>query len=232
METELFQTLETLRHLRAFNAWMFERLKPHLGERILEIGCGLGTFTPWLMEHGRVTAVDPSSDAVRYVAERIPHAEELDLREGSITDEATVDALEPRYDTALMVNVLEHIEEQGLALANAHRLLAPGGRLIVLSPWGPRLWGSLDEAFGHVRRYTRGSLRTAMQQGGFEVISLKPFNTLGIVGWLFAGKLLRHTRLESGPTKLYSLMFPVARLLEDLIRPPIGLSLIAVGVKR
>lgn len=229
MDTELLQTLEILRYLDRFNDWMYSKFVPHLGHNVLEVGCGIGTFTSRLLQRGPVTAMDPSPEAIEYVKRELGSAEGLDIRLGDITRDETVAALTHGYDSGLMVNVLEHIADEHSALRNIHRALRPGGRLIVLSPWGRWLWGTLDDAFGHERRYTRRTLRTAMEQAGYRVVSLRPFNALGIPGWLVAGRLLHHRTLKPGPARAYSMMLPVARRMEDAVRPPFGLSLIAVG---
>ena len=55
--------------------------------------------------------------------------------------------------------MLEHIPDDARALACIHRLLAPGGRLLLLVPAERYLYGTLDRALGHYRRYQRARPR-------------------------------------------------------------------------
>ena len=61
-------------------------------------------------------------------------------------------------ETVIAVNVLEHVERDAEFLRAAHLTLTPGGSLLLLVPAVPRIYGSLDKAFDHYRRYTRSGL--------------------------------------------------------------------------
>ena len=80
--------------------------------------------------------------------------------------------------------MLEHIADDHAAMAAMARTLRPGGRLTALVPAHPRLYGPLDRAFGHYRRYTRERLRDVVEAAGLEVERLYSFNLLGVLGWL------------------------------------------------
>jgi hypothetical protein len=66
--------------------------------------------------------------------------------------------------------VLEHIPDDVGSLRALHRMLQPGGRLVLLVPALPAIYGTLDEALGHVRRYTAGELRKKYRQAGFRTV--------------------------------------------------------------
>ena len=75
-------------------------------------------------------------------------------------------------------DVLEHIEEDRLALQEIARVLRPGGRLLVAVPADMRLWSAHDEAVGHVRRYSRTELVSAVAGSGLQVESVTSWNVL------------------------------------------------------
>ena len=56
----------------------------------------------------------------------------------------------------MLSNVLEHIEDDAAAVRRFRSVLPEGGRLVILVPALPALYGSIDEAIGHFRRYTPG----------------------------------------------------------------------------
>jgi hypothetical protein len=93
-------------------------------------------------------------------------------------------------------------------------------------PAHPFLFGRLDRQFGHFRRYTRSGLRTLIADAGAELTSLRSFNALGVPGWLIAGRtgLLD---ISGGSLRAYETLVPPWRAVEERLRPPVGLSLVA-----
>lgn len=81
-------------------------------------------------------------------------------------------------DVVVAFDVLEHIEDDAAAIREIHRILRPGGRLLVAVPAGMDLWSAHDEAVGHVRRYTRDGLVAAVRAGGLAVESVRSWNVL------------------------------------------------------
>ena len=75
-------------------------------------------------------------------------------------------------------DILEHIEEDDLAVAEIRRVLRPDGTLLIAVPADPRLWSDHDVAVDHVRRYTRETLSSVLQGGGFEIARMASWNVL------------------------------------------------------
>jgi hypothetical protein len=113
-----------------------------------------------------------------------------------------------------------------------HGLLVPGGRLLLFVPAFPALWGTLDVADHHCRRYGRSELATKVGEAGFSVERLAFTNPLGILGWALNGKLLKRQVVSAGQLRLYDRLVPALSRLERVVRPPFGLSLVAVAAKR
>lgn len=227
LDENLFATLELLAEADPLNDWIYDRMRPHLGQRVLEVGCGIGTYTTRLVADGRdVVALDPSPAAVERCKDRL--GGEAQLVVGGIEDADVGDG----FDSLICLNVLEHIEDDRGALEHMRRRLRPGGRLLLLVPQGMWLFGTLDVAFGHHRRYRRRELRRLLDEAGFDHDGVPYFNLLGIPGWFVAVKLLRLRRFRPGPLRIYRWLMPPFRKLEDTVRPPIGLSLFTVATKR
>src|SRR5690606_2064000 len=122
-----------------------------------------------------------------------------------------------------------HIQDDQRALNHFHDALVPGGHAIVLVPAHPWLYTACDETLGHFRRYTPDELRERMEAAGFDIVSLRQFNRLGVAGWWVSGKLGKKD-LSPFQMRAYELLLPVAKLLDRIGAGP-GLSLIAVGRK-
>ena len=79
-------------------------------------------------------------------------------------------------DTVVCLNVVEHVADDLSALRNIYRALQPGGKAVILVPQGQEIFGTMDEALGHYRRYSQSQLREVMQQAGFVIERVIEFN--------------------------------------------------------
>jgi SAM-dependent methyltransferase len=208
-----------------YNAWLFSRARPHLGPRVLDVGAGIGTFTAFLAQTANeVVAVEPDAEEASLLRGRFPGAPNVTVVHGTAAD------ADGMFDAALCFNVLEHVPDDVGALRAVHDRLKPGGRLVVLVPAHPALYGAVDRAVDHVRRYDRATLRRSLGDADFGVIELRHVNPVGAAGWLVSSKLLRRDEIPTGPLALYDRLVPVFRAL-DALRLPFGLSLWAVATR-
>ena len=225
-----YQTLLRLSRAERYNRWMFRQLAPYLGERVLEIGSGIGNLTRYLVGRELVVATDLNPRYLRILAntfERHTRVRVLPLDLGQFDPAALA---EHRLDTVVCLNVLEHIEDDRTALARLHAALAPGGRLVVLVPAHRWLYGGIDRAVHHHRRYERAELVERLAEAGFRVERAWFFNGLGVLGWYLNSVLLRRTRVPGLQLRLQNLLVPLLRA-ESALALPFGLSVIAVGRK-
>ncbi len=133
-----------------------------------------------------------------------------------------------RLDTVICLNVLEHVPADVASLAAMRVLLPAGGRLVLLVPSLPSLYGTLDEALGHVRRYTPAELRRKFLDAGFRLLHLEYFNLAGVPGWWLMGRVLKRRLIPAGSLSLYDALVPLFRL-ERFLPWRVGQSLIAIG---
>jgi SAM-dependent methyltransferase len=138
-----------------------------------------------------------------------------------------------RFDTVFCVNVLEHIEDDLAALRTFRSVLAPGGRVLIWVPAVQAAYGPLDAELGHHRRYSKVSLARVFSDAGLDIEVLRYSNPIGLLGWMFNAHVLKTKAHSLGQVRIFdTLIAPWALPLERLVPPPIGLSLIAVGVRR
>ena len=133
-----------------------------------------------------------------------------------------------RFDTIICLNVLEHVEDDRGSLVAIRAMLAPGGRLVLLVPALPAIYGTMDRELGHHRRYQRAALADLLRSTGFNVAHTEYFNLAGVPGWWLAGRVLRRPMIPAGSLKLYDVLVPLFRL-ERLLPWRVGQSLIAIG---
>ena len=136
-----------------------------------------------------------------------------------------------------LLDVIEHLSDPQPALREAHRLLAPGGRLLVTVPAHPSLWSVTDEALGHARRYSRAMLRKELEGTGFRPILLSH-----VFSWLYLPVWAKR-RGETEPELGLDVTSPVVdrtaavltRLENALVRHvslPVGTSLLCSADRR
>ncbi len=218
--------LEELEKADLFNSWVFEKIEPFLGNSILEIGCGTGNFTTLLAVPRRsVTAVDIQPKYAEATARRLAGRNDIEV----ICADATTMDINRRFDTIVMLDVLEHIEDDVGFLKRLKQLLQPEGRMVLKVPSGQWLYGSMDKAIGHYRRYTRQSLAIAATAAGLKLDTAKPFNRTACLGWWLNGRLLKRLTPPAAQVQRFNRLLPVVRRLEEMVPLPFGLSLIAVA---
>ena len=220
--------LRQLAEARRLQAWMFSALRPSAPGPMLEIGAGIGTFSRLLLDAGAssLLLVEPEPACVAELRRSFAGDDRVEIVDEVLPESPTLHARQASYRYALCQNVLEHIEDDVSALTTVVDALEPGGELAVLVPAHPFLFGRLDRRFGHFRRYTRPRLRSLVADAGAELKSLRSFNLLGVPGWWIAG----HTELldiSEGSLRAYEALVRFWRPVEDRLRPPLGLSLVA-----
>ena len=224
--------LDVLAHTPRFNEWMASVVAPHLGSSVIEIGAGIGNMSA-LLSRGRkkylATDLDPEHVdqlEVRFAVN--PRVRTLRL---DAADAAGFESVSGSVDSVVCLNVLEHVEDDRSGFRNLYRVLAPGGRAVVLVPRGAGLYGTLDTVLGHCRRYTRAELEERMTEAGFELERVFDFNRVTLPGWWFNGRVLRRTSFGRFQLAVFDRMVWLWKLLERVF-PWQGVSLIAVGRKR
>jgi SAM-dependent methyltransferase len=227
---EGYTTLERMDGANNYNAWLGRRFREHLGRRVLEIGAGIGTITQEL-EAGLELLVALEVD--RFYVDRLknkfrgkPHVRPY-LSDVALADWESLKA--ERLDTIVLSNVLEHIPDDGAAVRRFRQILPEGGKVVVLVPALPQLFGAIDEAVGHHRRYTPETLRRVLENNGFTVDTLEWMNLVGIPGWFMNSRVMRRRSVPKLQLKLYDRLAPWLARAESHVKLPVGMSLFAVA---
>jgi SAM-dependent methyltransferase len=231
-ETDALWDLHALARARRLGDWMFEQFAGRVGPASVEVGAGIGTFSARLLGAGveRLLLLEPEPACAHALRERFAHAPRVTVAAEELPQAPSLAATPGEWDFVLCQNVLEHIPDDGAALKAMAAALRPGGRLTVLVPAHPRLYGSLDAAYGHERRYDRARLRAAVERAGLQVEDLHAFNLLGVAGWV-AKNRTRATGLGTGSLRAYEALLLAWRPVERRVRLPWGLSLIVHACK-
>src|SRR5919109_491931 len=225
VSTELYALAEAKNYYR----WVVSRFAPFLGKRVIEVGAGIGTFSRTLLTYtalSELILVEPGANLFPLLQKRFSGDPRVKIVHGYFEDlEASATA-----DSIVLVNVLEHIAADQALLDDAHKTLIPGGTLLLLVPAFSWMYGSLDAAFGHYRRYNKPALVEKLQGAGFRILHLTYLNVPGLIAWFLTGRVLRRKTLKPGYVRLYDRwIIPWLARMEGRWEPPFGQSLIAVA---
>jgi glycosyltransferase involved in cell wall biosynthesis len=209
-----------------FSAWLADMLRPYLGQAVLELGAGIGYLTMHFTPRELYWATDSNPLYLDNLRRLSPNQPYLHTRLTDIAEAGSFPA-GVRFDTVVCRHVLENVADDLAALRNMHRALEERGRALVVVPQGPKLYGAIDEALGHCRRYTRQQLMDVCTQAGFHVQTVIGFNRAGSLAWWWDGKVRRRRNVGSARMRMINLLVPLLRRVDRWIPLP-PLSLIAV----
>jgi len=191
--------LNSLTGTPQYISWVTRILRPHLGDRVLEIGAGLGNLTGRLMAR-KLQYVAGEGDALYLHALRNRFLRTPNVTVCELHPEEPADYVPgaDQFDTVLCVNVLESVKDPLGVLTSLRTCLAPGGSVLVLVPQGKGLYGSLDEGMGQLRRFSREELGQMLGQTGFQIEQMYQLNKIGTLSWWLFGKVHRWAAALAG----------------------------------
>lgn len=243
MHTELYKEMAELeethwwfRGRRTIITDMLERYVP-AGARVLDVGLGTGANALTMTRLGyAVTGVEPSQDAIAFAKQKVP---DVPVIQSMFPSSAVPEAA---FDAVVLLDVLEHFEDDGVALRGVATALRPGGIVLITVPAFQFLWTKHDELAHHHRRYRKPELVRALQHAGLTPIFASYYNFFlfpAIVLVRFLTKLLRLERDESDFSRtpgflngIFARIFGAERWLLRATSLSWGVSLIAVAKKQ
>ncbi len=223
IQSEVLEGLATaVNHRR----WFVELALPYLGDDPIEIGSGLGDYAlEWAPHFPRFTATEADPDRLVQLKERLAEHPSIEVRQMLLpsTEQGT-------YSAVVSYNVLEHIEDHVSALRSMAGLVRPGGAVVLIVPAFEFAMSQVDIATGHVRRYTKKTMRAALTEAGLTVEKLHYANALGLIGYYMATSVFKLAPKEGPMVKVYdTTVLPVTKAFEKIVRPPFGQSVFAVA---
>ena len=223
---------ETLRRMAVTDRYsraIVERLAPHVGARVFEVGSGIGNISGHLGRRELLVVSDISEAYLEALQRRFGGNSRVRIVRYDLEEGARPDLRALGLDTVICLNVLEHVADDVAALRGLAGLLVPGGRLLLLVPAHQALYSSLDRNLQHHRRYGRRDLVALLEGSGFSVEDVFHFNLPGALGWWLNGRVLRRRILPGGQLRIFNRLAPGLLRVESWLRPPVGLSLIVVA---
>ncbi len=218
-----------------YHKWILEKFKPFIHGNILEIGTGRGYFKKNLKTNGHFVSIDIDKEIIANAKNNEPEGIYF---LADISDKSTITPLNQfRFQSVLCFNVLEHIEEDALAIENIMDNLDENGYLLLFVPAFQVLFNDKDKLAGHLRRYTKKTLlQTLQNQTNIKIIKFEYFNPIGAIGYWF-NKFVKHKSLNnksiSRQTKFFDkYLVSLSKALNPLTINMFGQSLVCVVQKK
>jgi SAM-dependent methyltransferase len=207
------------------------------GEKVLEIGCGNGVLLEKLQNKGKkVLGIEPNSDLIDISKKNNPN---LNIKQGFAEDLNRL--IDDKFDVILMIDVLEHIENDEALLDDLSKFLNDGGEIIFVVPAYQFLHGVRDKNIGHFRRYSKKTLTKLLNKKDFNVSKSFYWNMLGFFPYFISEKIFKkplETDLRSSnklsffKRLLSRMIFFWFKYFENKINFGFGLSLICIAKKK
>jgi glycosyltransferase involved in cell wall biosynthesis len=212
-------------------SWLARKVRPFVGDEVLEMCAGIGNLTGRLMGR-RALYIAADRDPLHVHALRNRFLRTPNVAVHRIDPESAEGwpDLENSVDTVLCIDLLEDAVDPDAVLARLDATLKPGGRLVVLAPNLPSAYGTLDQSLGHRRRFDAESLTRLLAARGFSIERIESFNRAAVLPWMAYSKMFGAGSLSKPVLKLFDKSVWILRRVDPLIPWP-GLSLLAVARK-
>ncbi len=228
------ETLDIMAAAPRYNEWQYHQIERFIGSRVLEVGAGIGNMSQHIVTGDRemVVLTDPDEAYRSALRKRFAGESKVIVEPLRLPDVTAIHTLAAmRLDTAVALNVVEHVEDDVGALRQLGEVVGSGGLIVVLVPALPSIYGSLDEELGHFRRYTRRSLAGTFNDAGLDLVHMAWFNRVGVLGWWLNARVRRQRLIPLRQLRLFDALVPLLRF-ERVVPLPFGQSLIGVGRPR
>jgi hypothetical protein len=219
-------------HSRNWKHYFASKIGLFIGERVIEVGAGIGATTAILCDGSQQywLCLEPDP-ALRAQIDACIAAGQLppccSSRGGVVAD---LDSREAA-DCFIYIDVLEHIEDDGGELKSVAERLVPGGTIIVVSPAFNSLYSPFDKSVGHYRRYNKSALQV-LTPPSCRIKRIFYLDCLGM-GTSFMNKLLLKQSVPNQAQILFwdRWLVPVSRVLDPVVRYKAGRSIVCVWEK-
>lgn len=218
-----------------YNLWVYDNIKNYLEGDVLDLGSGIGNVQIFFTKNKNIKKIflsDIAPDMIDSLNMRFSGFHNCavircDMEENNFARHLPFN----RVDTVSAINVLEHVNNDVLALQNIYTILKDDGRAVLVTPALTLIHGTLDEISGHYRRYTKKSLNVKIKAAGFIIKKQYYFNFFGIFTWFLAGKVLKQRSFDKNACGILDKCVPALEIMEKIIIPPAGQTLVTICQK-
>ena len=228
---------EKMGMLAGYYEWVIDLFGGAPPSPVADAGAGSGHLASLLADRvDKLVLLEGGQENLGVLRERFGHLSNVVVQDCDLT--SCEDLLSSHHVRSIVtLDVLEHLPDDLLVLRQFHSALVPGGKVYIKVPALQWLYGPVDEASGHFRRYSRGSLRRVLQAAGFEVEQCRYMNLAAVPSYFIKSRVLKKKSnfsetFSAGQIRRIERLLPTIRTIDRVFGPPLGLSVVAVASKR
>ncbi len=229
VQDDVLDSLNMLSTLYEYNHWAYSKIRPFIRGSVCEVGCGIGNVIQFLLNYERVVGLEPFGKSISRARRRFADHRNVSFVQSYLSDCPSDEVPARSFDSVICLQVLEHIPDDQQALVQMRELCKPDGSVVVVAAAQSSAYGTLDEVYGHIRRYDRRGLARMFDKAGLTLTHGSYTNAPGYFGWLWHSRIRRSQKIPAGAAGLFNRMVPFIDAFERIIRLPFGQSLIMVG---
>jgi SAM-dependent methyltransferase len=226
VSTENFynEDLEQMQAATNYLAWQKDLILPHICGNTLEVGAGIGSFTPtWATASDTLLALEPNQFCFEKLNKTV--ADQKKIRTLQIFAEHLNKNIPetPTFDTLVSTNVFEHIPDDRAVLMATIPYLRSGAKIILQVPACQWAFGEIDTRLGHYRRYDIDMIKKLFSGIDGKFLHLRYYNPIGAIGWWMNARLRKAGKQSSTQIFIFDkIILPVQSFFEKFIRFPFG----------
>ncbi|MDR1491242.1 MAG: glycosyltransferase [Planctomycetaceae bacterium] len=224
------QTLQMTDYARNYTRWVAKLAAKRCGEKIIEIGAGIGLASRYLAQRNQLAVTETDSERLKILRNLFDGNQTAEVFEENVSFDSfseTIVRKTGKFDTVVLLDHLAKTSEPDELLTRLKNLLSDDGKILLTVPLLPFLFGNADRIVGRVRRFSKREILSLLKRNGFQTIEYRSFNALAVPGLLFL-KFLRKKKLGKYLLKIYHTFLPASAYLERVLPFPRANALIVV----
>lgn len=203
-----------------YYSWIYEEIKPFIKGNILEIGSGLGNLSKILVsqnKNNKIFLSDTDKIFLEILSQKYKSFKNVYIKNINLDNISNSLSRDFNIDTCILINVLEHIEDDIKAILNIYDILNKNGNLILLIPAHKYLYNIIDKSVGHLRRYNKKDVNRILNNSNFKLVEMHYFNFIAIFGWILNGFILKKDIINKNFLSFYNILVPFLKIFEKYI---------------
>jgi SAM-dependent methyltransferase len=220
--------LELFENASNWKKYLFTEIEKHVGRKSfsIEVGCGIGANSRYIARFSnRYVGIEPDAFLCKKAILRHP---EFEFINGFFSQAKIESDVKP--DLVLLIDVLEHIEDDYLEITKIWESLEQGATLVILVPAHQFLFSKFDASVGHYRRYSKKSLTKVMSSHSSDLRIIE-LDSVGFVLSLASKILNPNGEMTLKKVRLWNFLVPISKKIDSLLRFKIGKSILLIANK-
>lgn len=229
VQRDVLGSLELLNELYDYNHWVYATVRPYLGASVCEVGAGIGNFIQFALNHDRVVAVEPFRRSFEDGRQRYAAHANVRYVNAWLHECPREEVPAEGFDSVVSLKVLESLDDDVAALTRMRMLCRRGGHVVIFVAAHMSAYGTMDQVYGHLRRYNRRGLASKFAEAGLRPVESFYANLPGYFGWWWHSRVRKSREIPPGAARFSNKLIPLVGAVERILRPPFGQSLVMVG---